>query len=125
MISMLDRDYSGKMGFSEYKELWKTINSWRQTFFKYDKDKTGTLHETELLEVLKEWKYELPVEFVRISLWRYDPIYASHMKLDDFISWAVTMKSATDHYRRRPAGAGTSAFAYDAFMQIGAHLLVG
>jgi hypothetical protein len=29
MISMLDRDYSGKMGFSEFKELWTALNQWK------------------------------------------------------------------------------------------------
>lgn len=29
MISMLDRDYSGKMGFNEFKELWGALNQWK------------------------------------------------------------------------------------------------
>ena len=29
MIAMLDRDYSGKMGFNEFKELWGALNQWR------------------------------------------------------------------------------------------------
>eukprot|EP00493_Phyllostaurus_siculus_P011377 UN11536 len=33
MISMLDRDYSGKMGFNEFKELWGCLNQWRGTFY--------------------------------------------------------------------------------------------
>ena len=29
MITMLDRDYSGKMGFNEFKELWAALNQWK------------------------------------------------------------------------------------------------
>ena len=29
MINMLDRDYSGKMGFSEFKELWGVLSQWK------------------------------------------------------------------------------------------------
>ena len=29
MIAMLDRDYSGKMGFNEFKELWTALNQWK------------------------------------------------------------------------------------------------
>ena len=29
MIAMLDRDYSGKMGFNEFKELWGALNQWK------------------------------------------------------------------------------------------------
>ena len=29
MITMLDRDFSGKMGFNEFKELWAALNQWK------------------------------------------------------------------------------------------------
>ncbi len=29
MINMLDRDFSGQMGFSEFKELWAVLNQWK------------------------------------------------------------------------------------------------
>ncbi len=29
MINMLDRDYSGQMGFTEFKELWAVLNQWK------------------------------------------------------------------------------------------------
>ena len=29
MIAMLDRDFSGKMGFNEFKELWAALNQWK------------------------------------------------------------------------------------------------
>ena len=29
LIAMLDRDYSGKMGFSEFKELWAALSQWK------------------------------------------------------------------------------------------------
>jgi len=29
MITMLDRDFSGKMGFNEFKELWGALNQWK------------------------------------------------------------------------------------------------
>jgi len=29
MICMLDRDFSGKMGFHEFKELWGALNQWK------------------------------------------------------------------------------------------------
>ena len=29
MINMLDRDFSGQMGFSEFKELWGVLNQWK------------------------------------------------------------------------------------------------
>ncbi len=31
MINMLDRDFSGQMGFTEFKELWGVLNQWKVT----------------------------------------------------------------------------------------------
>lgn len=33
MICMLDRDFSGKMGFNEFKELWGALNQWKVLYF--------------------------------------------------------------------------------------------
>ena len=33
MIAMLDRDRSGKMGFSEFKELWTALNQWKVSVY--------------------------------------------------------------------------------------------
>ena len=30
---MLDRDFSGKMGFNEFKELWGALNQWKVLYF--------------------------------------------------------------------------------------------
>lgn len=29
MVAMLDFDRSGKLGFEEFKELWKSIRNWK------------------------------------------------------------------------------------------------
>ena len=33
MISMLDRDRSGTMGFNEFKELWTVLNQWKVNYW--------------------------------------------------------------------------------------------
>ncbi|KAJ0066521.1 hypothetical protein NL108_014287, partial [Boleophthalmus pectinirostris] len=52
MISMLDRDYSGSMGFNEFKELWGVLNQWKTTFMGYDRDRSGTVDPQELHQAL-------------------------------------------------------------------------
>ncbi|XP_012781063.2 grancalcin isoform X2 [Ochotona princeps] len=48
MIAMLDRDYTGKMGFNEFKELWAALNAWKENFMTIDQDRSGTVEHHEL-----------------------------------------------------------------------------
>lgn len=42
------RDMSGTMGFSEFKELSQVLNGWKTTFCSYDRDRSGTVEGNEL-----------------------------------------------------------------------------
>nr|XP_051704556.1 grancalcin isoform X2 [Oryctolagus cuniculus] len=48
MIAMLDRDYTGKMGFNEFKELWAALTAWKENFMTIDRDRSGTVEHHEL-----------------------------------------------------------------------------
>ncbi|XP_063139342.1 grancalcin isoform X2 [Rattus norvegicus] len=52
MIAMLDRDYTGKMGFNEFKELWAALNAWKQNFMSIDQDQSGTVEHHELSQAI-------------------------------------------------------------------------
>ncbi|KAJ7408589.1 Metalloreductase STEAP4 [Willisornis vidua] len=52
MISMLDRDMSGTLGFNEFKELWAVLNGWKQHFVTFDSDGSGTVDRQELEKAL-------------------------------------------------------------------------
>lgn len=46
------RDYTGKMGFDEFKELWAALNSWKQNFVTVDKDGSGSVEHYELNQAI-------------------------------------------------------------------------
>ncbi|XP_012511271.1 PREDICTED: grancalcin [Propithecus coquereli] len=52
MIAMLDRDYTGKMGFNEFKELWAALSAWKQNFVTIDQDRSGTVEHHELSQAI-------------------------------------------------------------------------
>ncbi|OWK00035.1 hypothetical protein Celaphus_00015834, partial [Cervus elaphus hippelaphus] len=55
MIAMLDRDYTGKMGFNEFKELWAALNSWKQNFVTVDKDGSYRLSPQTVTTIVKRY----------------------------------------------------------------------
>lgn len=52
ILNYIQRDMSGTMGFSEFKELWSVLNGWRQHFISFDSDKSGTVDPQELQKAL-------------------------------------------------------------------------
>jgi len=117
MICMLDRDFSGKMGFSEFKELWTALNQWKTTFMTFDRDRSGTIDPNELHQAISSWGYNVSPQALRIIITRY--AINNQIKFDDFISTAVRMRLLTDHFRRRDTTqTGYANFGYDDFLQV-------
>ncbi|XP_035675217.1 calpain-B-like isoform X14 [Branchiostoma floridae] len=54
MVMMYDADGSGKIEYSEFKELWNDICGWMATFNKSDANKNGKLESYELREALRD-----------------------------------------------------------------------
>ncbi|KGL84903.1 Sorcin, partial [Tinamus guttatus] len=112
MISMLDRDMSGSMGFNEFKELWAAINGWMQHFMTFDRDRSGTVDRQELEQALKSMGFRLsPVAVTAITR-----RYSTHGKIafDDYIACCVRLRALTDCFKTRDVSQqGFVNFQYD------------
>ncbi|XP_069770448.1 sorcin-like isoform X1 [Narcine bancroftii] len=115
MISMLDRDMSATMGFSEFKELWTVLSSWRQNFAAFDRDRSGTVEPQELQQAIAAMGYRISPQGLNGIVKRY----STHGKIsfDDYVACCVRLRALTDAFRRRDASQqGVVNFAYDDFM---------
>lgn len=121
MITMLDRDYSGKMGFSEFKELYQVIGQWQQTFWNFDRDRSGTVEPNELQQALNAFGYRLSPQAFQILVARYG--VNGKIGFDDFISCCIKLRILTDQFRRRDVSqTGNATFQYDDFIQVSMRL---
>ena len=59
MIKMFDRDNTGTINVNEFCELWKYLGQWRQTFDRYDVDRSGNISQQELASALQQMGYRL------------------------------------------------------------------
>ncbi|KAI3361374.1 hypothetical protein L3Q82_012934 [Scortum barcoo] len=117
MISMLDRDMTNSMGFNEFKELWQVLNSWKNTFASYDRDRSGTVEGHELQYAITSMGYNLSPQAMNIIMKRYST--NGRIGFDDFITCCVRLRALTDQYRRRDTTqTGTATFQYDDFIQV-------
>ncbi|XP_072179040.1 sorcin-like isoform X2 [Diadema setosum] len=115
MINMLDRDYSGKMGFNEFKELWGVLNQWKQTFMTYDRDRSGMIDGAELAGALGAFGYRLSPQAVGALIRRYG--VNNQIAFDAFVGCAVRLRALTDFFRRKDTQQnGTALMMYDEFI---------
>ena len=112
MVSMLDRDMSGTMGFNEFKELWAVLNGWRQHFISFDSDRSGTVDPQELQKALTTMGFRLSPQTVNSVAKRYST--SGKITFDDYIACCVKLRALTDSFRRRDSGQqGVVNFSYD------------
>ncbi|XP_060905503.1 sorcin [Labrus mixtus] len=117
MISMLDRDMSGTMGFHEFKELSNVLNGWKATFMSYDRDRSGTVEGPELQHALTAMGFNLSPQAMNIIMKRNST--NGRIGFDDFITCCIRVRALTDQFRRRDTShSGQAMFQYDDFMQV-------
>uniref|UniRef100_A0ABI7ZAW5 EF-hand domain-containing protein n=1 Tax=Felis catus TaxID=9685 RepID=A0ABI7ZAW5_FELCA len=116
MIAMLDRDYTGKMRFSEFKELWAALNAWKQNFMTIDQDQSGTVEHHELNQAIAAMGYRLSPQTLTAIVKRYSK--NGRIFFDDYVACCVKLRALTDFFRRRDhLQQGVVNFVYDDFLQ--------
>ncbi|KFW71730.1 Sorcin, partial [Pygoscelis adeliae] len=116
MISMLDRDMSGTLGFNEFKELWAVVNGWKQHFISFDNDRSGTVDRQELEKALVNMGFRLSPQAVTAITRRYST--RGKITFDDYIACCVKLRALTECFRRRDTSQqGLVNFQYDDFIQ--------
>ncbi|KAK1798699.1 hypothetical protein P4O66_006984 [Electrophorus voltai] len=116
MIAMLDRDSSGTMGFSEFKELFSALNSWKQNFVMMDQDRSGTLEPREMSQNIASMGYRLSPQALGCIIMRYSR--GGRIYFDDYVACCVKLRAMTEHFRKRDImHQGAANFQYDDFIQ--------
>lgn len=115
MIAMLDRDYTGKMGFSEFKELFTALNGWKQNFMMFDQDRSGTVEAHEMSQAINAMGYRVSPQALNAIIKRYNK--RGRIFFDDYVACCVRLRALTDNFRRRDTmQQGSVTFQYDDFI---------
>ncbi|KAJ8003477.1 hypothetical protein DPEC_G00148720 [Dallia pectoralis] len=116
MIAMLDRDMTGKLGFTEFKELFAALNGWKQNFMMFDQDRSGTVEPHEMSQSLNAMGYRISPQALNVVIKRYSK--AGRIYFDDYVACAVKLRALTDNFRKRDQmQQGSVNFQYDDFIQ--------
>ncbi|XP_057376388.1 calpain-B-like isoform X3 [Daphnia carinata] len=113
MIAMLDQDHSGKLGLDEFKKLWSDIQTWKNTFKLYDRDRSNSLSTLELRSALHAVGYRLNYHVLNALVLRYGDRRGT-LAFDDFIMCAIKMKSMIEAFKERdPYNTKRATFTLD------------
>merc|ERR1711953_308991 len=117
MIKMFDRDMTGTINVNEFCELWKYLGQWRQTFDRYDQDRSGNISKQELEQALQQMGYRFTPQFVQSLFVRYDFHKSGSLQFDGFVNSVIVIQRLTqafqqhDHQRN-----GNAHFTYEQYL---------
>eukprot|EP00045_Choanoeca_perplexa_P021666 m.7013 g.7013 ORF g.7013 m.7013 type:complete len:234 (+) comp8674_c0_seq1:54-755(+) len=119
MISMLDANKSGTMGFAEFKQLWTALEMWKGTFQSVDSDRSGAIERAELKDAVLKFGYSLSDQTIDVLMRRYGKHNAHQIQFDDFVALAVRIRALSEKFKARDTqGSGYAQFHYDEFIAI-------
>nr|XP_002711570.1 calpain small subunit 2 [Oryctolagus cuniculus] len=90
IVSVMDNDANGKLGFEEFKYLWNNVKKWQCVFKQYDRDHSGSLRSSQLREALQAAGFQLNDQLYRMMVRRYADEDGG-MDFNDFISCLVRL----------------------------------
>jgi len=71
-MNTFDKNKSGQISFNEFTSLWKFIKDWQGVFAHFDRDRSGTIDDTELQSALTYYGYTVTPELLEILRRKYD-----------------------------------------------------
>ncbi|XP_045909557.1 grancalcin [Micropterus dolomieu] len=115
MIAMLDRDFTGKMGFNEFKDLFTALNGWKQNFMMFDQDRSGTVEPHEMTQAINAMGYRVSPQTLNAIIKRYNK--GGRIFFDDYVACCVKLRALTENFRQRDTmHQGSVNFQYDDFI---------
>ncbi|XP_060715820.1 calpain-8 [Tachysurus vachellii] len=71
IISLLDKDGSGKLGLLEFHTLWVKLQKYMEIFKNHDTDNSGTMSSHEIREALRNAGFQLNTHILDVIVMRY------------------------------------------------------
>ncbi|XP_002732047.1 calpain small subunit 2-like [Saccoglossus kowalevskii] len=107
---------SGKLGFDEFKELWKNIRAWKLIFREFDRDNSGSFNTHELRAALRSVGFRLSHKAFGALVLRYGN-KSGLIDFNSFIHCSVKMKGMFRAFNEHESG-GQTRMAVDEFMHV-------
>jgi len=125
LMNVFDTDRNGTIGFNEFAGLYKYVSDWRNVFFHFDRDRSGSIEGRELAEALRNFGYNLSPPLLTLLEQKYGSGPVSRygpppgITFDRFVRACVVVKTLTDAFQKRDTDRdGWIQLNYEDFMKM-------
>ncbi|KAJ7972180.1 Calcium-binding EF-hand family protein [Quillaja saponaria] len=108
-----------KIGPKEFTSLFYSLQNWRTTFERFDKDMSGKIDSSELREALLSMGFSVSPVVLDLLVSKFDKTGGSSraIEYDNFIECCLTVKGLTEKFREKDTMYnGSATFSYESFM---------
>lgn len=89
LIFTFDNDYSGQVGLHEFVAMHKYLQSMRECFQFFDRDRSGTLDGNELLQALQRGGYNLTQHALYAAMPKFDKERKGSLTFAQYIDFVI------------------------------------
>ncbi|KAF5750247.1 putative calcium-binding CML50 -like protein [Tripterygium wilfordii] len=108
-----------KIGPKEFSQLFYSLQTWRSTFDRFDRDRSGKIDANELREALLSMGFAVSPVVLDLLVSKFDKTGGKNkaIEYDNFIECCLTVKGLTEKFKEKDTSySGSATFAYEAFM---------
>ncbi|KAJ7976737.1 Calcium-binding EF-hand [Quillaja saponaria] len=108
-----------KIGPKEFTSLFYSLQNWRSTFERFDKDRSGKIDSFELREALLSMGFSVSPIVLDLLVSKFDKTGGSSkaIEYDNFIECCLTVKGLTEKFKEKDTSyIGSATFTYESFM---------
>jgi calpain, invertebrate len=98
MVAMHDSDFSGKLGYEQFKKLWKELLICERVFKAMDADGNGYFCSSEFRNALNTLGFRVNNSTFKLIVIRYSD-REGHVRFDDFVNCYFELKTLFDSYK--------------------------
>ncbi|XP_057695274.1 calpain small subunit 1-like [Corythoichthys intestinalis] len=103
MVAVMDSDSTGKLGFHEFKHMWKNIKKWQKIYESHDKDGSGVICSRELGPAFKDAGFPLQDQLYKMIIRRYSDEHGD-MDFDNFVGCLVRLDAMCNAFKTLDKG---------------------
>ncbi|KAL2923493.1 putative calcium-binding protein CML49 [Bienertia sinuspersici] len=119
LIYLFTSSNSRKIGPKEFTSLFYSLQSWREIFERYDKDRSGKIDASELRDALYGLGFSVSPVILDLLVSKFDKTggKSKAIEYDNFIECCLTVKGLTEKFKEKDKNySGSATFTYEDFM---------
>ncbi|XP_023879941.1 calcium-binding protein CBP [Quercus suber] len=108
-----------RIGPKEFTSLFYSLQSWRDIFERFDRDRSGRIDSTELREALLSLGFAVSPVVLDLLVSKFDKTggKSKAIEYDNFIECCLTVKGLTEKFKEKDRTySGSATFNYEEFM---------